>query len=277
MGFTWRCGSGRDKETRIKEEKKDRMLSEYIERFFTKSGRYFLMLRKAMARPQRGRVFARLYLREVDDLGFNSMGIVAFISFFVGAVVALQMAFNLEGSTMIPKHYVAYATREAVILEFSPTIIAIILCGKIGSYIASSIGTMRVTEQIEALDVMGVNSINYLVLPKIAALLSFMPVLIMTSMVTALFGGWVAVITSGVATTAEYVNGLRMPFNTFYVAYAMIKSEVFAFVIATLPAFFGYYIKGGALEVGKASTNAVVWSSIVIIILNYVLTQTLLG
>ena len=142
------------------------MLSEYIERFFTKSGRYFLMLRKAMARPQRGRVFARLYLREVDDLGFNSMGIVAFISFFVGAVVALQMAFNLEGSTMIPKHYVAYATREAVILEFSPTIIAIILCGKIGSYIASSIGTMRVTEQIEALDVMGVNSINYLVLPQ---------------------------------------------------------------------------------------------------------------
>lgn len=235
------------------------------------------MLGQALKRPQKMRVFSKLYFREVDDLGFNSMGIVAFLSFFVGAVVALQMAFNLDGSGFIPKYYVAYATRESVILEFSPTIISIILCGKVGSYIASSIGTMRVTEQIEALDVMGVNSINYLVLPKIAAMLSFMPVLIMTSMLMAIFGGWIAAITSGTCTSAEYIYGLRMPFDTFYITYAMIKSEVFAFVVATLPAFFGYYIKGGALEVGRASTNAVVWSSIVIIILNYVLTQTLLG
>lgn len=253
------------------------MLPNYIDKFFTKSGRYFLMLGQALKRPQKMRVFSQLYLREVDDLGFNSMGIVAFLSFFVGAVVALQMAFNLDGSGFIPKYYVAYATRESVILEFSPTIISIILCGKVGSYIASSIGTMRVTEQIEALDVMGVNSINYLVLPKIAAMLSFMPVLIMTSMLMAIFGGWIAAITSGTCTSSEYIYGLRMPFDTFYITYAMIKSEVFAFVVATLPAFFGYYIKGGALEVGRASTNAVVWSSIVIIILNYVLTQTLLG
>lgn len=253
------------------------MLPNYIDKFFTKSGRYFIMLGQALKRPQKMRVFSKLYFREVDDLGFNSMGIVAFLSFFVGAVVALQMAFNLDGSGFIPKYYVAYATRESVILEFSPTIISIILCGKVGSYIASSIGTMRVTEQIEALDVMGVNSINYLVLPKIAAMLSFMPVLIMTSMLMAIFGGWIAAITSGTCTSAEYIYGLRMPFDTFYIIYAMIKSEVFAFVVATLPAFFGYYIKGGALEVGRASTNAVVWSSIVIIILNYVLTQTLLG
>ena len=253
------------------------MLPNYIDKFFTKSGRYFIMLGQALKRPQKMRVFSKLYFREVDDLGFNSMGIVAFLSFFVGAVVALQMAFNLDGSGFIPQYYVAYATRESVILEFSPTIISIILCGKVGSYIASSIGTMRVTEQIEALDVMGVNSINYLVLPKIAAMLSFMPVLIMTSMLMAIFGGWIAAITSGTCTSAEYIYGLRMPFDTFYITYAMIKSEVFAFVVATLPAFFGYYIKGGALEVGRASTNAVVWSSIVIIILNYVLTQTLLG
>ena len=253
------------------------MLPNYIDKFFTKSGRYFIMLGQALKRPQKMRVFSKLYFREVDDLGFNSMGIVAFLSFFVGAVVALQMAFNLDGSGFIPKYYVAYATRESVILEFSPTIISIILCGKVGSYIASSIGTMRVTEQIEALDVMGVNSINYLVLPKIAAMLSFMPVLIMTSMLMAIFGGWIAAITSGTCSSAEYIYGLRMPFDTFYITYAMIKSEVFAFVVATLPAFFGYYIKGGALEVGRASTNAVVWSSIVIIILNYVLTQTLLG
>lgn len=253
------------------------MLPNYIDKFFTKSGRYFIMLGQALKRPQKMRVFSKLYFREVDDLGFNSMGIVAFLSFFVGAVVALQMAFNLDGSGFIPKYYVAYATRESVILEFSPTIISIILCGKVGSYIASSIGTMRVTEQIEALDVMGVNSINYLVLPKIAAMLSFMPVLIMTSMLMAIFGGWIAAITSDTCTSAEYIYGLRMPFDTFYITYAMIKSEVFAFVVATLPAFFGYYIKGGALEVGRASTNAVVWSSIVIIILNYVLTQTLLG
>ena len=253
------------------------MLPNYIDKFFTKSGRYFIMLGQALKRPQKMRVFSKLYFREVDDLGFNSMGIVAFLSFFLGAVVALQMAFNLDGSGFIPKYYVAYATRESVILEFSPTILSIILCGKVGSYIASSIGTMRVTEQIEALDVMGVNSINYLVLPKIAAMLSFMPVLIMTSMLMAIFGGWIAAITSGTCTSAEYIYGLRMPFDTFYITYAMIKSEVFAFVVATLPAFFGYYIKGGALEVGRASTNAVVWSSIVIIILNYVLTQTLLG
>jgi len=253
------------------------MLPNYIDKFFTKSGRYFIMLGQALKRPQKMRVFSKLYFREVDDLGFNSMGIVAFLSFFVGAVVALQMAFNLDGSGFIPKYYVAYATRESVILEFSPTIISIILCGKVGSYIASSIGTMRVTEQIEALDVMGVNSINYLVLPKIAAMLSFMPVLIMTSMLMAIFGGWIAAITSGTCTSAEYIYGLRMPFDTFYITYAMIKSEVFAFVVATLPAFFGYFIKSGALEVGRASTNAVVWSSIVIIILNYVLTQTLLG
>ena len=253
------------------------MLPNYIDKFFTKSGRYFIMLGQALKRPQKMRVFSKLYFREVDDLGFNSMGIVAFLSFFVGAVVALQMAFNLDGSGFIPNYYLAYATRESVILEFSPTIISIILCGKVGSYIASSIGTMRVTEQIEALDVMGVNSINYLVLPKIAAMLSFMPVLIMTSMLMAIFGGWIAAITSGTCTSAEYIYGLRMPFDTFYITYAMIKSEVFAFVVATLPAFFGYYIKGGALEVGRASTNAVVWSSIVIIILNYVLTQTLLG
>ena len=164
-----------------------------------------------------------------------------------------------------------------MILEFAPTIISIILVGKVGSFIASSIGTMRVTEQIDALDVMGVNSINYLVLPKITAMLSFMPILIMTSMVMAIFGGWAAASSSGLCTTAEYVYGLRMPFDTFYLTYAMIKSEVFAFVLVTLPAYFGYYIKGGALDVGKASTNAVVWSSIVIIILNYVLTQTILG
>lgn len=219
------------------------MLPNYIDKFFTKSGRYFIMLGQALKRPQKMRVFSKLYFREVDDLGFNSMGIVAFLSFFVGAVVALQMAFNLDGSGFIPKYYVAYATRESVILEFSPTIISIILCGKVGSYIASSIGTMRVTEQIEALDVMGVNSINYLVLPKIAAMLSFMPVLIMTSMLMAIFGGWIAAITSGTCTSAEYIYGLRMPFDTFYITYAMIKSEVFAFVVATLPAFFGYYIK----------------------------------
>ena len=184
------------------------MLPNYIDKFFTKSGRYFIMLGQALKRPQKMRVFSKLYFREVDDLGFNSMGIVAFLSFFVGAVVALQMAFNLDGSGFIPKYYVAYATRESVILEFSPTIISIILCGKVGSYIASSIGTMRVTEQIEALDVMGVNSINYLVLPKIAAMLSFMPVLIMTSMLMAIFGGWIAAITSGTCTSAEYIYGL---------------------------------------------------------------------
>jgi len=161
-------------------------------------------------------------------------------------------------------------------LEFSPTLISIILAGKVGSYIASSIGTMKVTEQVDALEVMGVNSVSYLVAPKIAAAMVFFPILIIASMFLGILGGWVASVGSGVCTSADYVLGLQSYFNPYYVTYALIKTEFFAFVIATIPSYHGYKVTGGALEVGRASTLAVVWTSITIIVLNYILTQLLL-
>ena len=234
------------------------------------------MLIQVFKKPEKFRVYRRLYFREVDDLGTSSLGITAFISFFVGAVVSLQMAYNMGDNPFIPLYYIALATRESIILEFSPTMISIILAGKVGSYIASSIGTMRVTEQIDALEVMGVNSISYLVAPKIAAAMTFFPILIVLSMFLGLAGGWVASVASGVCTSSDYVYGLQVSFKPYYVFYAMTKTVVFAFVIATVPSYFGYKVKGGALEVGRASTKAVVWTSITIILLNYVLTQLLL-
>ncbi len=227
-------------------------------------------------KPEKFRVYWRLFFREIDDLGMSSLGIVAFISFFVGAVVSLQMAYNMDSNPFIPLSYIALATRESLILEFSPTMISIVLAGKVGSYIASSIGTMKVTEQIDALEVMGVNSISYLVAPKIAAAFIFFPLLIIISIFLGITGGWIASVASDVCTSNDYAVGLQSYFKPFYVVYALIKTVVFAFVITTIPSYYGYKVKGGALEVGRASTKAVVWTSISIILLNYILTQLLL-
>jgi len=154
---------------------------------------------------------------------------------------------------------------------------SVILAGKVGSYITSSIGTMRVTEQIDALEVMGINSLNYLVLPKIIAVLFFYPLLILLAMVLGIYGGYVAGSLTDLFFTEDYVYGIRLDFNPYYIKYALTKTLVFAFVIATIPAYHGYYVKGGSLEVGRSSTRAVVWTSVVIILLNYFLTQMLLG
>lgn len=234
------------------------------------------MLFAVFSKPEKMKVYRALFFREVEDLGVNSLGIVAFISFFVGAVVSLQMAYNMGDNPFIPLYYIALATRESIILEFSPTMISIILAGKVGSYIASSIGSMRVTEQIDALEVMGVNSASYLIAPKIAAAITFFPILIVLSMFLGLAGGWTASVLSGICTSVDYVTGLQIYFKPYYIFYALTKTVVFAFVIATIPSYYGYYVKGGALEVGRASTKAVVWTSITIILLNYVLTQLLL-
>lgn len=234
------------------------------------------MLRQVFSKPEKVKVYWELFLREIDDLGVNSLGIVAFISFFVGAVVSLQMAYNMDSNPFIPLYYIALATRESIILEFSPTMISIILAGKVGSYIASSIGTMRVTEQIDALEVMGVNSASFLVAPKIAAAVTFFPILIVMSMFLGIAGGWTASVFSGICSSSDYVMGLQIYFKPYYVFYALTKTVVFAFVIATVPSLYGYNVNGGALEVGRASTKAVVWTSISIILLNYILTQLLL-
>ena len=216
----------------------------------------------------------RLIFQDIQDLIIGSLGIVAFLSFFVGGVVAIQTALNIE-SPLIPKSLVGFATRQSVILEFAPTFMCIILAGKVGSFITSSIGTMRVTEQIDALEVMGINSVNYLVFPKIIAML-LLPIVINISMFLGILGGYIASLYGGFSSTADFIEGIQMDFKSFHVVYAFIKTLVFAMVLATIPAYQGYYMKGGALEVGKAATVAFVWTSIVIIVLNYIITQLLL-
>ena len=238
-------------------------------------GKYFLMIKKVFNKPTKWSIMKDLILKEVDDLIYGSLGIIVFVSFFVGGVVAIQTALNIE-NPLIPKTLIGFASRQSVILEFAPTFTSIIMAGKIGSYITSSIGTMRVTEQIDALEVMGVNSLNYLVFPKIIALMLY-PFIIAIAMYVGVFGGWVASVFGGYCSNADYIQGIQMDFKPFHVVYAFLKTSVFAFVLATIPSFHGFYMKGGALEVGKASTTSFVWTSVVIIIINYLLTQMLLG
>lgn len=237
-------------------------------------GRYFLMLKSVFSKMTKWSMLRNLIFKEIDDLIIGSMGIVCFISFFVGGVVAIQTALNIN-NPLIPKYLVGFATRQSVILEFAPTFISIIMAGKVGSFITSSIGTMRVTEQIDALEVMGVNSLNYLVFPKIIAL-SLYPFVISIAMFLGIVGGWIASIYGGFSSSADFIQGLQIEFIPFHVTYAFIKTLLFAFVLATIPSFYGYYMKGGALEVGKASTTSFVWTSVVIILLNYLITQLLL-
>ena len=239
-------------------------------------GQYFLMLAQVFKKPQKRKVFRESLFKEIDELGLKSIWIVAFISFFVGGVVAIQTALNVD-SPWIPKFLIGFATKRSIILEFAPTFMSVILAGKVGSYITSSIGTMRVTEQIDALEVMGVNSLNFLVLPKVVAAVLFYHFIVLLAMVLGIFGGWVSGFLTGLFSSDNYIEGIQLDFQPYLVRYALIKTMVFAFVIATVPAFYGFYVKGGSLEVGKASTQSVVWTSIVIILLNYFLTQMLLG
>ncbi|RKN78621.1 MlaE family ABC transporter permease [Ulvibacterium marinum] len=238
-------------------------------------GSYAIMVKEVFKKPTKWGIMKSLILKEIDELIYGSLGILIFISFFIGGVVAIQTALNIT-SEIIPKYLVGFATRQSIILEFAPTFCSIIMAGKVGSYITSSIGTMRVTEQIDALEVMGVNALNYLVFPKIIAML-FYPFIIAIAMYVGILGGWVAGVFGGFSTSADFVEGLQLDFNTFHVTYSFIKTLVFAFILATIPSFHGFYMKGGALEVGKAATTSFVWTSVVIIILNYILTQLLLG
>jgi phospholipid/cholesterol/gamma-HCH transport system permease protein len=238
-------------------------------------GRYFLMWQETFKKPTKWSVMKGLIMKDIDDLILNSLGIVAFISFFVGGVIAIQTALNLT-NPLIPKNLIGFATRQSILLEFAPTFISIIMAGKVGSFITSSIGTMRVTEQIDALEVMGVNSINYLVFPKIIAITLY-PFVISLSIFLGVFGGWFASVYGGFASHDQFIEGIRIDFIPFHVTYAFIKTFLFGLVIATIPAYQGYYMRGGALQVGRASTVAFVWTSVVIIILNYILTQLLLS
>jgi phospholipid/cholesterol/gamma-HCH transport system permease protein len=233
------------------------------------------MMGRVFSKPEQFAIYRRQLIVEIDGIGLSSLGIVALMSVFMGAVIALQTASNID-SPLLPAYTVGFTARQSVILEFSPTIIALILAGKVGSNIASEIGTMRVTEQIDALDIMGVNSAAYLVLPKVVAGIFIFPFLIIISMFLGIFGGWFICIATGVITSNDYVYGIQYDFIPFHIVYALIKTVVFAFIITTVASYHGYYAKGSALEVGRSSTQAVVYSSILILIFNYLITQLLL-
>ena len=233
------------------------------------------MLKQVFKRPQKGRIFYESLIREIEELGLKSLGIIMFISFFIGGVIALQTALNLD-SAFIPKSLIGFAAKRSIILEFAPTFCSIILAGKVGSYITSSIGTMRVTEQIDALEVMGINSLNYLVLPKVIATVCFYPFLIIMGMMLGIFFCFLAGVLSGLFSGVDYIEGLQTDFKPFLIVYSIIKTLVFAFLIATVPSYHGYFVKGGSIAVGKASTQSVVWTTILIVIANYFLTQMLL-
>jgi phospholipid/cholesterol/gamma-HCH transport system permease protein len=245
-------------------------------RFFFHLGRYLIFLRRILRKPVKGSIFRKHVITEIDNLGINSLGIVAIISIFMGAVLAIQTAFNIT-NPLIPLYTIGFATRQAIILEFAPTIISLILAGKVGSRISSEIGTMRITEQIDALEIMGVNSSEYLVLPKLLASLIINPFLVMCSMMLGVFGGWLASMASNLVTNYHYIEGIQLEFQIFAIVYAIIKTLTFAFIISTVSAYHGYYVSGGSLEVGRASTKAVVQSSILIILFNLIITEILLA
>lgn len=242
---------------------------------FETIGKYFILLRKVFSRPEKGSIYRRRILFEMEALGLDSIGLTAIISIFIGAVITLQMAINLGGG-FIPPTLIGYATRETMILEFSSTVIALILSGKVGSNIASEIGTMRITEQIDALEIMGVNSASYLILPKVVATVFFFPLLTILSVIIGIYGGYLICTLTGIIIPADYVEGLLIDFRPYSITYSLIKSAVFAFIITTVSAFFGYNAEGNSLEVGRASTRAVVVSSVVVMIFNLILTQILL-
>ncbi len=239
-------------------------------------GRYVLFLKRVFSKPEKLRIFIKQVINEADSLGISSIGIVTIISFFMGAVITLQTAYNLD-MMFIPKYTIGLAARESVLLEFSSTIVGLILAGKVGSNIASEIGSMRVSEQIDAIEIMGINSCSYLVLPKIIGLIIMIPAITLISMGVGIFGGWLAGSVTGEVPSSDYIYGIQMAFKPFYIFYGLIKAVVFAFLISTISAYHGYYVEGGSLEVGVASTKAVVVTSIQILLFNLLLTQLLLA
>jgi phospholipid/cholesterol/gamma-HCH transport system permease protein len=245
-------------------------------RFLTEFGKYFLLLKKVFSKPEKPYVYYKQTVHELVFLGLNSVGIITVISFFMGAVITLQTAYNTE-NPIYPTYLIGLGCRDSILLEFSSTISALILAGKVGSSIASEIGTMRVTEQIDALETMGVNSASYLILPKIVATLLFNPVLTLLSISVGIFGGWIAGTSAGVITSKDFVYGIQYAFIPYYITYSIIKTLFFAFIITSVSAYQGYNVEGGSLEVGRASTKAVVHSSILILLFNVILTQLLLS
>jgi phospholipid/cholesterol/gamma-HCH transport system permease protein len=238
-------------------------------------GRYFILMGQVFSRPEQFSIYWKQIIFEIDKIGIKSLGIVGLLSAFMGAVICIQTAAQID-SGWIPAYTIGFTVRQTTILEFSPTIILVILAGKIGSNIASEIGTMRITEQIDALDIMGVNSAGFLILPKIAAAIFVMPFLVILSMFLGIGAGAGIGVLTNVISLSDYETGIQYDFRPFQVGYALIKSTIFAFIITTISSYYGYYVKGGALEVGQASTKAVVYSIVLIMVFNVILTILLL-
>jgi len=244
-------------------------------KIFKEIGEYMILMSRVFSKPEKLSIYRNKMLFEMEAIGLNSIGIVAIISIFMGAVLVVQLANNLD-SPFLPKSLIGYATREAMVLEFSSTIVALILAGKVGSNIASEIGTMRITEQIDALEVMGVNSASYLILPKVIATLLFFPFLTILSILVGTLGGYLTVYMTDMFPAYEYINGIKSYFKITYITYTLVKACLFGFLITTISAYYGYYAKGNSLEVGRASTRAVVISSVAILVFNLILTQMML-
>jgi phospholipid/cholesterol/gamma-HCH transport system permease protein len=241
-----------------------------------KFGEYILLMLRTLTIPDRWSEFFKQTFKEIYKLGVDSLWIVIFISVFIGAVITIQVSLNIQ-SPMIPAFTVGYVAREVILLEFSSSIMCLIFAGKVGSNVASELGTMRMTEQIDALEIMGVNSANYLILPKIAAFVIFIPVLVIFSMVFGIGGGYFIAHATDIITVARYEYGIRFWFKAGYIGYSIYKSMVFAFIIVSVASYFGYNVKGGALQVGKASTDSVVLSSVLILAMDLAMTQLMLG
>ena len=238
-------------------------------------GDYFIMMKKVMSKPERYSVFFKQFNLEIGKIILSSIGIVIIISFFIGAVISIQQYINLS-NPIFPNYTIGLVTRDALILELCPTMLGLILAGKIGSSITSEIGTMRITEQIDALEIMGINSASFLILPKILVSVIFFPILIILGISVGIVGGWIGGLSVGVP-TSQYILGIQYEFIPFYITYALIKSVFFAFIITSVSAYYGYHASGGAINVGKSSTKAVVYSSILILIFNYILTDLILS
>ena len=245
-----------------------------IDKGLTLFGRYIMLMGRAFSRPERIRMFAKQYIKEMSALGVNSIGIVLLISFFIGAVICIQMKLNIQ-SPWMPRWVSGYTTREIMLLEFSASIMCLILAGKVGSNIASELGTMRVTQQIDALEIMGVNSAGYLIMPKILGLVTLMPFLVVFSSATGILGAYGTAYIGNILSPEDLTLGLQHNFTPWFVWMSIIKSLFFAFIISSVSSFYGYTVEGGSVEVGKASTNAVVCSSVLILFSDVFLTKLL--
>jgi phospholipid/cholesterol/gamma-HCH transport system permease protein len=239
-------------------------------------GSYFILMSRVFRRPEKFSIYWRQIVHEIDNIGISSLSLVMIISVFMGGIIAIQTAVSME-SPLIPLYAVGYTTRESVILEFSPTVVCLILAGKVGSNIASEIGAMRITEQIDALEIMGINSAGYLIFPKVAAAIIIFPFLIALSMFLGVAGGYVMGVSSGACSAYEYVYGIQAFFEPWKLYYSFTKVLVFAFIITSVSSYYGYHTTGGALEVGRSSTNAVVYSSILILLFGLILTNLFLN